>query len=82
MEGGIWVSKLICAGCRKRPDELPDVLDRVDRDDPMMATPTLVVEHDEGTYEPRFNRFLCDYCYIKLGMPLAKDLPDIYKSLK
>jgi hypothetical protein len=30
------------------------------------------VKHEEGTYNPKTNRFACDACYIAIGMPVGE----------
>lgn len=57
--------QLICAGCRKTPNQLPEyeVEDNL--------TPEAYVEQEEGTRNPRTGRFLCTPCYFDHGMPSA-----------
>ncbi|NIA67809.1 hypothetical protein HBA54_04325 [Pelagibius litoralis] len=60
------MSKPICKGCDKRPEELQEYVDMAKLED---MTPDEYVQSEEGTYNPANGHFLCTPCYAKAGMP-------------
>lgn len=57
-----------CFLCGKPASAFPEYDDLID---PCWDRPTRAqaVESEEGTYNPDTNRFACDGCYIRIGMP-------------
>ena len=64
---------LICAGCGKTPEEIPDYKVYA-REAGVSATQYCWEE--EGTLDHTTGKFLCDPCYIKAGMPAVYGGPN------
>ena len=65
---------VICAVCRKTPEQLPEYVQAAAEDhapDEPALTPTEYVIEEEGTYNPIERAFYCTDCYIKIGQPLT-----------
>lgn len=65
--------EIVCGGCRRRPHLIPELVEQV-ADDLEVSNPSVTmidnwVRLGEGTFNPNVNRFLCDACYIRAGMP-------------
>jgi hypothetical protein len=58
---------LICAGCRKRPEELEEYVEAAREEE---TTPDEYVRENEGTLNSR-GEFLCTTCYVAAGMPAS-----------
>lgn len=58
-----------CGGCNKRPHELTCYTAITGTRDPEICD--RYVRQEEGTYNLKNGRFLCDDCYIKAGMPTS-----------
>jgi hypothetical protein len=63
-----------CGGCRKRPHEIPEYVEaaQMQTDAMSMSTPEELDEYvrlEEGTFNEKTNRFLCDACYVAAGQP-------------
>ncbi len=58
----------VCAGCNTRAADIVDYQE-LGRDAGMSAAEYVL--HEEGTLNTKTGKFLCDPCYIKLGMPTA-----------
>ena len=56
----------ICAGCGKRPSELPEYVEYAEVEE---MTPDDYVRAEEGTYNRENGHFLCTDCYVDAGMP-------------
>lgn len=63
----------ICMKCKRTPDEIPGLVDMAKVEE-MSA-----VEYakDDGTYNSEFNMFVCDTCYVALGMPNNPQLTEM-----
>jgi len=57
-----------CKGCGKRPEEIKEYRIAASESG---ETPEEFVRTEEGTYNPRTERFYCTACYIAAGMPLG-----------
>ena len=57
----------ICKGCGKTPAEIEYYKEKKKK---KKCNPDLIAFED-GTYNPKINKFLCNECYIKFGMPLG-----------
>jgi hypothetical protein len=63
------VTKPICIGCNKHPDELSEYVDAAWENG--FSSPAEYVQREEGTYNPSNGHFLCTGCYIEAGMPTS-----------
>ena len=68
---------LHCPYCRRRPHEIDEYVEHAELDS---VTPEQFVRIEEGTYSRQHNVFTCTTCYIKIGMPLNKDLFPAYSQ--
>lgn len=62
---------LHCPYCKREPHEISEYVERSQMED---LTPDKLVRIEEGTYSHAHDVFTCTSCYIKIGMPLNKDL--------
>jgi hypothetical protein len=60
------MTKAICIGCGKTPDEIDEYIEGADGCD---LTPVEYAEQFEGTFNPENGHFACTECYINMGMP-------------
>lgn len=58
--------EIFCAGCGKRPHELPEYLEPAKEEN---ITPAEYVRLEEGTFNPENGHFLCTPCYVAAGQP-------------
>lgn len=56
-----------CFNCTKTPDQVPGWL----LEAKIEGVTVEEYARQDGTYNPATNRFCCDDCYIKIGMPSA-----------
>lgn len=52
--------------CQRYADQIPQVVEWAEMEE---MTPDEWVEEEEGTYNSTNGHFLCDECYIAIGMP-------------
>lgn len=60
------MEQLICAKCRRTPDNIDEYIDAVAGTD---MSPVQYVWEEEGTLDRRTGYFLCTLCYLSVGMP-------------
>lgn len=60
--------KLICAGCKNPPEQIPEMVSFAKME---KCTPREFVLKNEGTLNTVTRKFLCTACYIKKGEPLG-----------
>lgn len=68
--------EITCGRCRRRPHEIPEYVESASEATGANLSPAAMdryVRSEEGTYDPDTNRFLCDECYIRAGMPVNAD---------
>ena len=63
------MTRPLCIGCNKHPDEISEYLDAFDDRGYLSADDFVICE--EGTFNPATGHFLCTECYITAGMPSA-----------
>lgn len=66
----------ICMKCKRTPDEIPDLV----VDAKVEGIPVEKYAKDDGTYNGEFNMFVCNTCYVALGMPNNSDITDMMPS--
>lgn len=66
----------ICARCRRTAEEIPDYVEQAKAEN----IPLDEFVKDDGTYNGRHNMFLCDTCYVALGMPTNAMTADYMES--
>lgn len=57
-----------CAGCKQAPSTIDSYLGLLEDGE----TADEYVRREEGTYDPATGAFLCDWCYIRAGMPTGE----------
>lgn len=67
----------ICARCRREPSEIPDFVDMAKAE----GMPVDEYAKDDGTYNDEYNMFVCDVCYIAMGMPLLPAVTDYMSGI-
>lgn len=61
------MDQLICARCNRHPEDIPGYVDTYG--DSGYSSPAQYVWNEEGTLDRGTGYFLCDECYIAVGMP-------------
>lgn len=63
----------VCMKCKRTPREIPDLVFEAGVEE---ETPEDYAKQD-GTYVAEFNMFVCNVCYIAIGMPTNADIRDM-----
>lgn len=66
-----------CLGCNLKPGEIDEYVHEAQNTG---TTPEDFVWKEEGTLNRFTGEFFCTECYIKIGMPLIKDMPHMRNS--
>lgn len=62
-----------CVRCHKTPEEIAEYISGalLESEFETIITPTVWMQQNEATYNPRVNKFACTECYIAMGQPVA-----------
>lgn len=63
-------SEPTCGACRRKPSQIAEYIDAAGQEE---MSETMYVVHNEGTFNPKTNRFLCTEDYVRAGMPTNDD---------
>ena len=58
-----------CIRCGKAPEEIEEYQPGQAWEEGDFESPSDYVRQEEGTYNPKTERFACTECYIEMGMP-------------